>query len=85
MTAQCEGTTRNGQRCRGKAMHGHALCGPHADGTSLPRKPKPKAKPVGKTMPCSLCGLAVPIAGKLVSYHEPINGCRAVNLKGDVR
>lgn len=82
----CAGWTAKGRPCKNRPMWGHTLCGPHADAEAA-RKPKPKkrrAKPVDGMLPCPGCGLLVRVAGKLVSYHEPINGCRVADLSGAV-
>lgn len=95
MSRQCEyAIPKTGARCRGGAMAGHPHCGPHANkpatpssrGSSMPARPRSKSRTVEPTrsskglVPCPGCGLPVHVAGNLVSWHQPVNGCEVDSL-----
>lgn len=86
---QCQHViAKTGKQCRGGAMRGQTLCGPHTDALSAPvqttkgvdslkKKPKNTKPTKGLKVPCPECGLHVHVTGTLISYHKNINGCDA--------
>lgn len=65
--------------------HDMEMAGKTVERRPLHPRPKPSARPVDistikrvgdKKIECPKCGLVVSTAGKLVSFHEAINGCR---------